>query len=149
MRRPVPAGLALVALTAVLSACATRTVPRESDPGELAAVAPMLAVELFLQAANGRDYDRMAGLFGTVEGPVQGDPQDVELRMATIAELLAHERYELVSERLAPGRADPTRRVGVNLTISGELFSDVGFLVVRTPRGRWMVQEIDLEKVAG
>jgi len=129
--------------------CTTRTVEPPRGAGALAAVAPVLSVERFLQAVNADDYDAMARIFGTVDGPVEGPREEVELRMATIAAILKHQDYRIDSERLEPGRTNPTRRVGVDLTIGGRLVPDVAFLVVQTPAGTWMLEQIDLEKVTG
>ena len=135
-------------------------------------MAPMLSVERFLQATNERDLHGMAGLFGTADGAVietggsfgcafkkigswigLGDRcetlQEVELWMDAIAQILQHEDYTLVSEASVPGRKRPTTRIGVNMRIRGRDVSDVPFLVVQTSEGRWLVEEIDLEKVTG
>jgi hypothetical protein len=149
----------LLALSAALfttfAACTTQTVggpgltATTAAGGDFAGVAPVLSVERFLQAVNAQDYTAMARLFGTVQGPVTGEREEVELRMATIAQILRHEDYRIESERMEPGRAVVTRRVGVDLTIGGQVIPDVSFMVVQMENGRWMVQEIDLEKVTG
>lgn len=144
--------LGAVSLLLVLASvsCTSQTVQRAPSPGdgtELAGVAPVLSVERFLQAVNAEDYAAMARLFGTARGPIQGESTEIELRMATIAEILQHQDYRIDSERLEPGRADFTRRVGVDMTVDGRIITDVAFLVVQTESGRWMVQEIDLERV--
>ena len=108
---------------------------------------PVLSVERFLQAANAKDFDAMARLFGTADGPVSWPQIEVELRMATIAEILLHQDYRIVSEQRAPGREHPTNRIGVDLTRRDGVIRDVPFLVVQTKRGNWLVEFIDLEKV--
>lgn len=161
--------LLFVPLLLALGGCTTT---RVVTSGEVAAVAPMLSVERFLQASNERDLHAMGSLFGTADGPIIetggafgcafkkigswigiGERcrtlQEVELRMNAIAEILRHEDYSIVSEASVPGRVDPTHRVGVNLLIEGRDIRDVPFLVVKTHEGRWLVQEIDLEKVTG
>ncbi|MDT8342547.1 MAG: hypothetical protein RQ751_13635 [Longimicrobiales bacterium] len=140
-------GLLAFLLPLVLAGCTSRVVENRGGGDPLAGVAPVLSVERFLQAVNAQDFESMARLFGTVDGPVEGPWQEVELRMATIAQILQHQDYRIGSERLEPGRPNPTRRVGVDLTISGRVVPDVAFLVVRTSAGRWMVEQIDLEKV--
>lgn len=133
------------------AACSSRTVQRGPSEagGELAGMAPVLSVERFLQAVNAQDYGAMARLFGTARGPIRGESTEIELRMATIAQILEHQDYRIDSERLEPGRAEFTRRVGVDMTVDGRVITDVAFLVVQTENGRWMVQEIDLERVTG
>lgn len=110
---------------------------------------PLQSVERFLVAVNARKLDDMAMVFGTPDGPVRGDRIEIEIRMDALATILAHDAYEIVSERQVPGRQHPTTRVGVTLTIDGTSYPDVSFVTVRTPQGRWMVQEIDLERVTG
>lgn len=158
----------LGAAALVASAC-TQQVQR--TPGALA-VAPMLSVERFLQASNSHDYDAMARLFGTPEGPAADTGgalgcgfkkvgswfriaqrcvrrEEVELRMAVIADILRHQDYRIVSERPQPGRRNATNRVGVDLFQGGRVVRDVPFLVVRTRGGGWLIQEIDLQRITG
>ena len=160
----------LLILLLALPGCTTTQVI--SGGGEFAAVAPMLSVERFLKASNERDLHSMASLFGSSGGPIietggafgcafkkigswigLGDRcntlQDIELRMDVIADILQHDDYTIASEARVPGRANPTTRVGVHLVIRGRDISDVPFLVVQTDGGRWLVEEIDLEKVMG
>lgn len=141
-----------------------------TDGGEMAAVAPMLSVERFLQAANSRDLDAMSRLFGTDDGPVAdtggtigcafkkmgswiglGDActtaEDVELRMDAIAQILEHDDYRIANESRVAGRSVPTTRIGVNLVIGEETVQNVPFIVVRTSEGRWLVQQIGLETI--
>ncbi len=136
-------------LTAVLlaAACTTQTVSR-SGAG-VAGTSPLQSVERFLVAVNAHDLDAMAAVFGTRDGPVRGDRIEVEIRMDALATILAHTAYEIVSERQVPGRQEPTTRVGVTLTIEDQVYPDISFVTVRTPAGRWMVQEIDLERITG
>ena len=110
-------------------------------------MAPLLSVERFLQAANARDLEAMTGLFGTHEGPIQGEWRELELRMATIAEVLRHEDYAIEGERRELGRRYPTTRVMVTLTKGGRQIRGVPFLVVRTESGGWLVEQVDLEHV--
>ena len=142
----------LLLVLPLLAACTTRVVEQPRTSGgmsELAGVAPVLSVERFLQAVNAQDYNAMARIFGTVEGPFQGEPTEVELQMSILSEILQHQDYRIDSERMEPGRQNPTRRVGVDLTIDGRIIPDVAFLVVQTPEGRWMVEFVELEKVTG
>lgn len=138
----------------------------------MAAVAPMLSVERFLKASNERDLHSMASIFGTADGPKidtggafgcafkkmgswfgMGDRcetlQEVELQMDLIADILQHDDYTITSDSRVPGRNHPTTRVGVHLVIRGRDVSDIPFLVVQTDGGRWLVEDIDLEKVMG
>lgn len=149
-RGPTSVGVALagvfVAVTVALGACTTRTVVPSS---EMAAVAPQLSVERFLQATSARDYDAMLRLFGTHEGPVNAaaDRAYWEQRMDLLARILEFNDYRIVSESMVPARPHPTMRVGVTLTFGDEVVPDVAFVTVQTAEGRWMVSEIDTEKV--
>jgi hypothetical protein len=158
----------LLAVLLLSWGCTTRVIA----PGEAASVAPMLSVERFLQAANARDLDGMARLFGTADGPVietggtfgcafkklgswfgLGDRcetlQEVEIRMDAIAQIIHHEDYTIVSEATVPGRLNPTSRIGVNMRVDGRDIADVPFVVVRTAEGRWLIEEVGLTKIMG
>jgi len=134
-----------------------------------APAAARLSVERFLEAANQRDLPAMGNLFGTADGPTMDtgstlgcafkrigswfggapcvtDPE-VEVRMDLIASILTHESYRVVREEWVAGRTAPTTQVLVDMTVGGESVSAVPFVVVQTPDGRWLVQEVDLERV--
>lgn len=136
-----------VAATFALGACSTQQVTPDRDV--MGGVGPALSVERFLQAANARELDAMARLFGTVDGPIRGDRQELELRMDAIAGILQHEDYRIVAQRQEPGREHPTTRITVELIKEDRRIPDVPFLVVRTSEGGWLVEEIGLERVTG
>ena len=158
----------LLAIPLLMGGCTTQIV----SSGEMAALAPMLSVERFLQASNDLDIHTMARLFGTEDGSIletgstigcgfkkfgswfgMGERchtlQEVELRMDAIAMIVRHDDYTIVSERPVAGRRNPTSRIGVDLLIGGRTITDVPFLVVRTGEGRWLVVEIDLARMTG
>lgn len=158
----------LLAFLLLPGGCTTRVIV----PGEVASVAPMLSVERFLQAANARDLDSMARLFGTADGPAietggtvgcafkkmgswigLGERcetlQEVEIRMDAIAGVIQHEDYTIASESSVPGRLNPTSRIGVDMRIDGREYEDVPFIVVRTGEGRWLIEEVGLTKILG
>jgi len=160
--------LLVAALLPIVGCTTTRVV----STNEMAAVAPMLSVERFLQATNARDLHGMANIFGTADGPMietgstlgcafkkmgswigLGERcmtlQEVELRMDAIAAILRYEDYAVVSENPVAGRVHPTSRVGVNLVIEGRDIMDVPFFVVKTGEGRWLVEEIGLDRITG
>lgn len=159
---------ALLAVPFLAGGCTTQIIA----PGEMAAVAPVMSVERFLQAANDRDLHAMARLFGTEDGPVietggtlgcgfkkfgswfgMGDRcetlQEVELRMDAIAQIIRHEDYSIVSEASVAGRTGPSSRIGVNMRVRGRNIEEVPFVVVRTREGRWLVEEIGLQRIMG
>lgn len=141
LRRTAP----ILALLLALGGCGTSQVG--GGTSGLAALAPQLSVERFLQYVNSRDLDSMARLFGTADGPVRGNRQDIELEMDLIARILQHQDYRIVGEAPLAGQRHPTRRVGVDLTIGGEVIPRVAFDVVQTGQGTWMVTNIDLEAI--
>ncbi len=113
-------------------------------------VAPALTVERFLQAANTRDLETMARLFGTDDGPI-GDTrrrEEVELRMDVLAEVLRHDDYEIVSENTVPGAALPSLRIGVDIALpNGLTVGDVGFTLVLESADRWLINVIEVDKI--
>jgi hypothetical protein len=131
-------------------------------------MAAQLSVERFLQAANVRDIETMARIFGTTEGAAWDtgstfgcafkkigswfggescvDRHDVEIRMDAIASVLKHEDYRVTREESVPGRLDVATRVWVDLTVEGALVADIPFVVVRAGEG-WLVEQVDLQKV--
>jgi hypothetical protein len=135
-----------------------------------AAIGAQLSVERFLQAANQRDHQAMGRLFGTRDGAAMETGgtfgcafkkigswfggtactkrRDVEVRMDAIASVLQHEDYRVVAEQRVPGRDTPTTRVMVNVTTSrGVTVRDVPFIVVQTSGGRWLIEQVDLQRV--
>lgn len=72
---------------------------------------------------------------------------DVELRMDAIASVLHHEDYHIVREEPVAGRTSPARRVVVDLTVEGEPITDAPFIVVQTTEGRWLVEQVPLERL--
>lgn len=161
-----PTTLSLLLLSVLVAGCASGGGGR----GDAAGVAPLLSVERFLQAANTRDLDTMARIFGTYDGPI-GDTGstfgcafkrmgswiglsdrcvsrvDVELRMDAIAMILRHDDFRVLSEQSVPGRVHPTSRVGVTIVRGTQSIPDVPFVVVRSRSGRWLVEQIDLERI--
>lgn len=142
----------LITGLAGIAGCATQTVSSDSAPppatGELE-VAPVLSVERFLAAANADDWESMGRIFGTMDGPFAdvAGREEVEVRMNAIATILKHEDFAVVNQRRVPGRDRATVRLGVNLLIDGASVEDVGFMVVHSRRGPWLVEEIDLVKI--
>lgn len=157
--------IVLIALS-TLPACSTTQV--RVNPAT--ALEPQLSVERFLQAANQRDLDAMGRLFGTAEGPM-GDTgstlgcafkkigswfggescrtrQEIELRMDAIASILRHQDYTVTQQQMVAGRVHPTSRVLVDLVMDRQrIVRSVPFVVVHGSGGRWLVQEIDLQRV--
>jgi len=160
--------LFLGVLFLVASSCASGPPLAQS---RMAASQPMLSVERFLQAANTGDLEAMAMIFGTSRGPIADQAGgtlpcafrrigswvglgsrcvswiDIEIRMDAIARLLRHDDYRVRSESNVAGRARPTIRVGVDMARGASSIQDVPFVVVQASSGRWMVEEIGLERL--
>ena len=128
-----------------LAACATRAEPVQDPTAR--GVAPALAVERFLQAANRQDLATMGRLFGTVDGPIQDrDPRaEVEQRMFAFAMLLKHDDYRIEGERIVPGRPEATQLM-VRMRF-GQRQVPVAYTVVRAKSGAWLVEAFDLEAI--
>lgn len=160
--------LLVAAFVLLASGCATSG-PAGAEPGP----EPVLSVERFLQAANERDLETMAYLFGTDDGPVAGRTgspvgcafrrmgswiglagrcaswQNIELQMNTIALILEHDDYRIGSESRVPGRRSATSRVMVDVERDGREYRDVPFVVVRAGAGEWLIEEVGLERITG
>jgi hypothetical protein len=163
IKRHAPSAL-LVLVAASVGACTTVV---QQGPG--AAVVAQLSLERFLEASNARDLDAMARLFGTESGPAWdtggtlgcafkkigswfgGSPcvqkHDVEVRMDAIAQILRHDDYRIVREEGVAGRMGRATRVYVDMIVGGQTLSEVPFVMVRSGRGQWLVEEIDLARI--
>ncbi len=164
--RRLTGGLAALLLAAMVAGCAS------APPSpRMAGNQPMVSVERFLQAANTGDLYAMGSIFGNQRGSMaegMGNTfscafrrmgswvrvsqrcvtrQELELRMNVIALILRHDTYRVRNESQVPGRDRPTIRVGVDLEQGQDRFNDVPFVVVQTRDGRWMVEQIGLERI--
>lgn len=128
-----------------LAGCASAGLRAEGEPG--APVAPA-AVERFLQLAGAGDYVGMGWVFGTEDGPVlhRDEPADVEKRMYSLANVLAHDTYTIRDERAVPGRLGRAVRFTVVLQRGARTYN-VPFTTVRASDERWYVEQIDVEAV--
>lgn len=160
-----PRVLGLFLIVGVASAACSSS----SQYSTVAPVAAQLSLERFLQAANDRDFRSMGRLFGTADGPAMDTGssfgcffkkvgswfggtactrrEEVELRMDAIASILRHDDYHIVREELVAGRRSPARRLIVDLTIDGESVRAMPFVMVQTREGRWMVEQVPLERI--
>lgn len=136
----------LGALAALVAGCATSTTV---VPGPAANVAPALVVEQFLRAANANDLDTMGRLFGTREGPIveRDSRQQVDDRMFALASVLRHEDYSIEGEQIVPGRRDVATQLLVRMNFGEERETVVPFTMVFSQDGRWMIEQIDLERI--
>ena len=158
------ARLLVVGLAFVVSGCTT--VVRQG-PG--AGVVAQLSLERFLQAANARDLEGMARLFGTEQGASWDTgstfgcafkkigswfggrscvkKRDVEVRMDAIARILTHQDYRITREEAVAGRSSRATRIFVDFTVNDQRVTDVPFVVVRNGGGQWLVETVGLERM--
>lgn len=113
------------------------------------ALPPGMTIEQFLRAANEKDLDTMASLFGTRDGPVTRtwSAQEVDDRMYLLAEVLRHSDYTIQGEQIVPGRRDEATRILVALVIDTDTVQ-VPFTLVRSGRvGHWLIEDIPIDRV--
>ncbi len=67
--------------------------------------------------------------------------------MDAIASIIQHQDYRIVREEAVAGRTRPARRVVVDLTIEGSAVRGMPFVVVQTGEGRWLVEQVPLERI--
>ncbi|MBI4541043.1 MAG: hypothetical protein HY704_16195 [Gemmatimonadetes bacterium] len=153
----------LLSITAV-AACVSRTASSGGERAGAGEVAPALVVERFLHAANAAAQLRsrrgaspegmrgalevMARLFGTREGAIlELYPRDeVEKRMDLLANILRHDDYSVESELGVPGRTSEAVEVMVRVRM-GAREASIPFTVVRTRKGAWLVELVDVERI--
>lgn len=136
--------LALVAGTG--SAHAQRTAPA---PAVRPAGSPAEVVERFMQLAAAKSYGQMGYVFGNREGAIIArEPQpSVERRMFAIASILQNDRFVIRGQNAIPGRPEADAvQLTVQVTNNGQS-RDVPFVAVRTARGNWLVEQIELERL--
>jgi len=145
------AGSALCS-AALLAGCVRQTL--SSGNGGAPGIAPQLAIEQFLRAANcvsnqscatkAQDIETMGRLFGTKDGSVlTRDPRsDVEQRMYALASLMASDDYRVEGQNIVPGRMGEAVQLIVRLRQSGREVS-VPITLVRSKDGNWLVEQID------
>ena len=111
-------------------------------------VGSSLVVEQFMRAANGKDLDGMARLFGTKDGPVAGRwPKDeIEKRMFVISTELKHEDFTVTAEQIVPGRGVDATKLTVKLRKDGKDYN-VPFTLVRYKDTSWLVEQIGLDVI--
>lgn len=152
----VAAGVALAA-AALVGACVHKTLPdgptmEASAPG----IAPQLAVERFLRAANcvassacttkAQDIETMGNLFGTRDGSVikRDARAEVEQRMFALASLLQSDDYKVQGQNIVPGRLGAAVDLLVLLKQNGREVQ-LPITMVKAKGGNWLVEKIDVK----
>lgn len=145
----------IVVIAALLAGgCSTHSTNQSGSSN----VAPQLVVEQFLRAVNGtfesndavrnNSLETMARLFGTREGSImKRDPRkDVDQRMFALASILRHDDYAIGNQQLIPGRQNEAIRLMVNMKF-GTRSVGVPYTMVKTTKGDWLVEQIDVEPI--
>jgi hypothetical protein len=133
----------LLAVAAVISACGGPAPRAAAEPS----FAPTMTLERFLRAANQRDLDTMASLFGTRDGSVTRtwSRREVDERMLIFATVLRHHDYTIGAEEIVPGRREEATRFTVRIITQNGNPADVPFTMVRSRRdSSWLVEEFNL-----
>jgi hypothetical protein len=147
------AGALLLTLTS--AACATKTIPISSQSNannrestvSATTIGTSMVVERFLRAANSKDLDTMAKLYGTKEGPFDrmGSRKEIDDRMFLMASVLKHSDYKIMGEELVPGRRDDQTQVILQLTQGPDNRKvTVPFLMTRY-KNSWLIENIHME----
>lgn len=132
----------VLALAMTATACVKQRVSPVSNVGS------SLVVEQFMRAANAKDLDGMARLFGTKDGPVAGrwSQDEVEKRMFIISTELKHEDFTITAEQIVPGRGEDATKLTVKLRKEGKEYN-VPFTLVRYKNESWLVEQIGIDVI--
>ncbi|MEO5511926.1 MAG: hypothetical protein ABIS27_14950 [Longimicrobiales bacterium] len=136
---------AALLLVLLVAACASSGTPASSESNRLGAT---LVVERFLRAANAKDLDTMAELFGTKEGPFNrmGSKKENDDRMFIFATVLKNSASMIKGEGdPVSGRRDEAFNLLVEVT-QNQRKTTVPFPMVQYKNG-WLIEQFDLEKL--
>jgi hypothetical protein len=120
----------------LLVACGGGTAPVQ--PANSAAA----AVQGFMQAVADSNLAKMAGLWGSANGPASrtGEPPDWERRIAIMQAYLRSDGFRLTSD--VP---ESTERRALRVEIRRETCTwSVPVVAVRTTKGSWLVNQVDI-----
>jgi len=107
-----------------------------------------MTLERFLAAANQKDLDTMASLFGTRDGSVRSvwSREEVDRRMLLLANVLTHTDYAITGEQIVAGRRDEATQLNVRVVTANGNTAEVPFVVVRNRRdSSWLVESFALD----
>jgi hypothetical protein len=149
MRLSMKSLLAFALLVVPLAAgCAAHHAERQQIvSGTPNGLAPALALDRFLRAANANDLKAMGQFFGTAQGPITklDSPQNVEQRMYALATMLRYRDYQLKGQRIVPGRLGQAVELDVALDLADGRKVSVPFTMVRTSDDQWLVEKFDTD----
>jgi hypothetical protein len=130
--------------------CATKTVAPSQSAMNGASIGPSLVIERFLQAANAKDLDTMAQIFGTTDGPFNrmGSKKEIDDRMFTFATVLRHTDFEIKGEGdPVSGRRDEAKNILVEIS-RGDDKVVVPFRMVQY-KNSWLIEDLCMNKLTG
>jgi hypothetical protein len=133
-----------IAVLLFLTACSSGT--RAGNGGQATgAVAPQIAVEQFLRAANAGDLQAMSTMWGTKDGPAREtmDRTQLDKRLAILACYFKHDSQRTIGDAPVNGGHYDVR---VELK-KGNLVRQTTFATVRGPADRWYVENMDIASV--
>lgn len=95
-----------------------------------------------MQAVADSNVDKMAGLWGTANGPASQtrQPPDYERRIAIMQAYLRNDSFRVTSD---VAESDTRRSLQVELKRKSCTWS-VPFVSIRTANGSWLVNQVDL-----
>ena len=128
--------LGCCATAVLLAACGGHT--SAVQPAKSAAA----AVQGFMQAVVDSNVSKMAGLWGTTNGPAAktGQPADWERRVAIMQAYLKSDSFRLTSD---VGETEARRVLQVQIRRQTCTWN-VPFVAVKTGDGSWLVNQVDL-----
>lgn len=127
----------------LLAACSSGT--QRNSGVTTGSVAPSMATEQFLRAANAGDLQAMSAQWGTKDGPAREsmDRTQLEKRLTILACYFKHDSARVVGEASGTGGH---RDVRIELK-KGNLVRQTTFYTVKGPGDRWYVENMDIASV--
>lgn len=141
--------VALVAAgLAVACGGSSQTNPPAGAAPQVEAATPEAALREFLNAVADSNLTRMAQLWGTVNGSAADTriPPDFERRIVVMQAYLRPHRYRIIGSAPGVDPAEPKRVLEVEL-INDMCVKAVPFTMIRTTRGSWVLNAVDLNLV--
>lgn len=137
----------LLAVPLAASCAAHHTETPQIASGPPNGLAPALALDRFLRAANANDLKAMGQFFGTAAGPITklDSPRNVEQRMYALAAMLRYKDYQLKGQRIVPGRLGQAVELDVALDLADGRTVSVPFTMVHTSGNQWLVEKFDTD----
>jgi hypothetical protein len=123
----------------LLAACGGGTAQKPAQPAGSASG----AVRSFMQAVADSNLEKMASLWGTVNGPAAKTnmPSDYRRRVAVMQAYLRNQSFRIISDQ--PQATENRRAIQVELKRETCTWR-VPFVAIKTTDGAWLVTQVDL-----